>query len=202
MEIPHANQFENKTEKLPNIDFLDDKLRVFFSIDPEAASHLPEIEDEEFEMKKEKYRVLLGNIHHLDKDEINIEIKGVLEADEDEKDLFYSEGIGHISPNIGAIKKWVKSIQYAVPEYQDYHFVGDVHTHPVRITELSKGSHPCNPSLGDFNDISKEYNNSNLSADKPFIFCIAGKVNDQMVYAFYRFIKKNEKYTIEKIEQK
>jgi hypothetical protein len=202
MEIPHVSQFENKAEKLPGIDFLDNNLKVSFSIDPEAAAYLPDIEDKEFETKKEKYRVLLGNIHHLSKDEINIEVKGMLEADEDEKDLFYNEGEGHVSPNIAAIKKWVASIQYAVPEYQDYHFVGDVHTHPVRISDLNEGSHPCDPSIGDFENISKEYHNGNLSADKPFIFCIAGKVNNQMLYAFYRFVRKDDKYTIEKIEQK
>ncbi len=202
MEIPHINQFKNKAEKLPQIDFLDDKLKLSLSIDPEAATYLPKIEDIEFETKKEKYRVLLGNINQLSNDEINIEIKGMLEADEDEKDLFYSEGVEHVSPNIGAIEKWVKSIQDAVPEYQDYHFVGDVHTHPVRINELDEGSRPCDPSIGDFNDIISEYNNGNLSADKPFIFCIAGKVDEQMIYAFYRFIKKDNKYMIEEIEQK
>lgn len=202
MEIPHINQFEKKAEKLPDIDFLDEKLRLSFSINPEAAAYLPEIEDEEFETKKEKYHVLLGNIHRLGNDEINVEIKGVLEADENEKDLFYSEGAEHVSPNIGAIKKWVKSIQLAIPEYQDFNFIGDVHTHPVKISELNEGSHPCDPSIGDFDDISKEYNNGNLSTDKPFVFCIAGKVNDQMAYSFYRFVKKDDKYTIEKIEQK
>lgn len=202
MEIPHADKFENAKEKITNLDFLNSKLKLSFSIDPEAATYLPEIDDEQFETKKEKYAVLLGNIKRLGNNEASIEIKGILEADDTEKDLFYSEGIGHVSPNIGAIKKWARSIQSAFPEYQNYHFIGDVHTHPVRISELNEGSHPCDPSIGDFDDISREYDSGNLSPDKPFIFCIAGKVDGKMTYAFYRFIRKDTKYTIEKIERK
>jgi hypothetical protein len=202
MEIPRAEQFENRAEKMTNIDFLDSNLRISFSIEPEAAEYLPEIEEKDFETKKEKYCVLLGGINILNSEEVNIEIKATLEADENEKELFYSEGLGYVSPNIGNIKKWVKSIQDAIPEYQDYHFIGDVHTHPVRIIELNEGSHPCDPSIDDFNDIVSEYDNGNLLPEKPFIFGIAGKVNDQIVYVFYRLIKKNNKYTVQKIEQR
>ena len=100
---------------------------------------------------------------------------------------------------MAAIKEWIKSIQQANPEFKNYHFVGDIHTHPVKPDELGRNMHSCDYSPGDFEDIRKEYDNGNLSADKPFIFCIAGRVGENTKYAFYRFIKRENQYAVEEI---
>ena len=66
MEIPNADRYnfieKKANEKKANVDFLDGNLKVSFSIDPEAAEHLPEISDEELRTGQEKYHVLFEQL--------------------------------------------------------------------------------------------------------------------------------------------
>jgi hypothetical protein len=199
MEIPDVKKY--KVEKQPVIDFFNEKLAMTFSIDAEAAKFLPEISDQELKTKKEKYQILLGEIEKSGNGKFNVLIKGILEADENEKDLFYTEGAGQVMPNIAAIKKWVRDIQAAVPEYQDYKFIGDLHTHPTTPEELD-GLHPCTPSPEDIEDVRLEFENGNLSANEPFVFGIAGRVGRRTEYAFYRLIKKKNKFSVQLIDRR
>lgn len=204
MKIPNVNKYES-VEKLSSIDFLSDKLEVSFSVDKEAVEYLPKITDEDIKTHQERYHILLGDVQRLDVDKVNIRIKGILEADpknEDEKDLFYSEGIGQVSLNfsLSAIKQWVKFIQEAEPEYRDFNFVGEIHTHAVEDGWLDKDVNLLHPSSGgeggDFENIIQEYEDGNLSADKPFVFGIAGRVGKNTEYVFYRLVKKDNKYKL------
>ncbi len=67
MEIPRAEQFENRAEKMTNIDFLDSNLRISFSIEPEAAEYLPEIEEKDFTAIR--FDFLKGKVRKITKKE-------------------------------------------------------------------------------------------------------------------------------------
>jgi hypothetical protein len=180
-------------------------LKMTFSFSEEAAKNLPEVSNEDLETGNEKYRILLGNIGKQNNEWINAEIKGVLEADLNEKDLFYKEKKEEVSPNLDNIKKWVKSIQDSAPEYKDFNFIGDIHTHPItRENNLDKNVSPCTPSDKDIEDVIQQYENGNLSLDEPFIFGIAGRrsLEEDTSYAFYRLIKKDGKYVTEQVDKK
>lgn len=190
-------------EKHPEINFLDGKLNLYFSFDEEAIQYLPEVTDEDLQSLQEKYRILLGNSEIINENTININIKGILEADPTiEKNLFYSEGKKHVSPNLPVITQWVEVIKKTNKEYKNFNFVGDIHTHPIKVKRSDKGWNPCAPSDPDIKDIIKEYENGNLSPNKPFIFCIAARLTDEdTTYSFYRLIKQSDKYTVEQIEK-
>ena len=204
MEIPNSNIY-NSIEKESNLDFSNEHLNITFSFDKEVADNLPEVSEDDLKTGNEKYRVLLGNISQQDNNQAHIIIKGILEAGLKEKDLFYSEGKEEVNPNLGNIQKWVKSIQSAIPEYIDFSFIGDIHTHPITSeNNLDKNVDSCTPSDGDIKDIIQEYEKGNLSFDKPFIFGIAGRDSSQenTSFAFYRLVRKDGEYLINRIEKK
>ena len=203
MEIPTSNIYKS-IEKEPNIDFSSENFKITFSFDREAVDNLPKVSDNDLKKGDEKYRILLGSIDQQDSGHANILIKGVLEADSKEKELFYYEGKEEVGPNLGNIKKWVKSIQSSIPEYSDFNFIGDIHTHPItNENDLDENIDPCTLSNSDIEDIVREYENGNLSFDKPFIFGVAGRNTSQenTSYVFYRLVKKDGKYIINQIEK-
>ncbi len=204
MEIPKSNLYE--TAKTPrSIDFLNEKLKITFSFSEEAVDNLPEITDEDLRSGQERYRILLGKVNVINDSEINVEISGILEADQNEKGLFYEENIEEVAPNLHAIKNWVNHIQNSISEYKDFEFIGDIHTHPITDeNNLDIDIDSCIPS--DYNDIQDiiQEEKSNLLPNEPFIFGIAGrKKSDKTTsYAFYRLVKQNNEYSIEQIEKK
>jgi len=204
MEIPHSNLYKT-IERKTSIDFLNEGLKVTFSFDEEATDNLPRVSDDDLITGNEKYRILLGDIDQQGDSWVNIKIRGVLEADASEKSLFYKEGKEEVNPNLGNIKQWVKSIQNSIPEFSNFHFIGDIHTHPIIPgNNLEKNIHPCNLSNGDIADIIQQYESGNLSFGEPFIFGIAGRrdVQENTTYAFYRLVKKDGGYIIDQIEKK
>ena len=204
MEIPNLNIYKS-IEREHDIDFSNENLKITFSFDEEAINNLPKVSDDDLKTGAEKYRILLGDINQQDSNQVNILIKGILEADSDEKDLFYREDKEEVKTNLSNIKKWVKSIQNSVPEYSNFNFIGDMHTHPITSEDtLDEGVDPCTLSSSDIKDIIQEYENGNLSFDKPFIFGVAGRniLQENTSYAFYRLVKKDEKFVIDQIEKK
>ena len=126
-------------------------------------------------------------------------------ADPDEEiNLFYQEKTEEVNSNLGAIKKWVGDIQAAIPEFKNFDFIGDIHTHPItKNNELNKNISACTPSDGDIEDIIREYECGVLSPDRPFVFGIAGRrAGNSTEYAFYRLVKQNNEYKIEQLGKK
>jgi hypothetical protein len=204
MEIPNVNKY-NSIEKISNINFLNKDIEMKFSIDEEAVGHIPEVTDKELETGQEKYHILLGDFNQIDENNVDLNIKGILEADENEKDLFYKEKTEAVTPNLSAIKKWVTKIQSALPEYKNFNFIGDIHTHPItKDNQLDKNVSASSPSNEDVVDIIQEYENGTLSPNEPFIFGIAGRknLNKETEYAFYRLVKDNNEYKIIQLEKK
>lgn len=186
---------EFPTEKAPSPDFLDENLKIKIRLEKEAEWNMPRISSEDLETKQEKYAVLLGKTEIVSQEEVGITIKGVLEMVGDEQAAFYSPGIEGVSNiNIPGLRKYVERLQQRIPEYADFSFIGDVHTHPVLPRDLG-GLSSCDPSGGDIEGIIKYYETGKLNKNSPFIFGIIGP-NDEGIlqYAFYRIVKSGDKY--------
>ncbi len=181
-----------KYELESKINYLDEKINIIFSFDKEAATHLPEVSAEELKTKKEKYAALLGKAIIKDGENTEILIKGILQM-EGENHGYYKEGIHEVSKiKTSEIVQLLEKVKETNEEYRDFDLVGEIHTHPI----YRHDSNSCNPSKGDMDSIIDVYEKQMLTSDKPYIFGIAGvdkKGNTQ--YAFYRLIKKADKYS-------
>jgi len=208
MEIPNSNIYEDvpeeellpKKELLSNIDFLDENLDLTFSFEG-AEEILPEITDEDLNNDQERFRILLGELVQLSENKVNIEIKGILEVpdENEEKRRLYSEEKGEISYNIKNIKDYVKELQEVNPKIKNWHFVGDIHTHSLRQSDLSDWQKTRNCSPTDYEFLCRAYNEGRLSPDEPYIFGIGGRDGKETVYSFYRVFIKDGHYRVEEI---
>ncbi|GEM_PF-4221484 len=179
------------------INFLDESLRVTFTIEEEAVRYLPEVTPEDLETRKEKYRILLGNVLYAD-GKAQILIKGILEMTRDEPG-YYNEEVEEVSNiNISALKKYAAELQKRYHEYKEFGFIGEMHTHPV----MPKGNFiPEVPSQFDIQSITNAYEDSRLKPNEPFIFAIAAPDRKgKTIYAFYRLVKRGKEYIVKEVE--
>ena len=181
------------------LDFTSENFKVTFSIAPEAVQFLPEVTAEDLETKKEKYRLLVGEVT-VSNQEANVHIKGILEMTDEEQKRCYSEGINEVSDiNIPEIQKIIRDVQNTYPEYTDFGFLGDIHTHPTTEKDLN-GIEPWLLSKGDIESIVAAYESKQLSPEKPYIFGIAAPdEKGETQYSFYRLIKTGSEYSYERI---
>jgi hypothetical protein len=182
------------TEQWPPIDFLDERIKLSFRIEPEAAKHLPEVSKEDLESGRERYRILLGNFERTAADAATVVIEGLVEMDEGDE-RFYKEGTREVTnvniPRMQAFARWVRE---HIPEFHDFTLIGDIHTHPIKPEAMESGS-PWHPSDGDIESIAKSYERGELTPDHPFVFAIAGPdESGETQYGFYRIIKRGDKY--------
>lgn len=195
--------FSNKIETQFNPDYLNEKLKVSFSIEPEAVKFLPKVNEAELKSKKEKYAILIGSKQAISNDKVHIHIKAVMEIPESQqfKQRYYKEDI-EIVKNIdtASIKKLVEAMRSLYTEYHYDYFLGDVHTHPIKPSELG-GNSGCQPSIGDIEGLIDEYENGNIDSHEPFIFGIAAPdESGETEYAFYRIIKTDKGHTYKHLD--
>jgi len=181
------------------LNFLSEKYKVTFSIEPEAVKFLPEVTAEDLQTKKEKYRLLVGEAN-VSSQEANLHIRGILEMDEEEQKRCYREGVNEVSNiNIPEIQKIIKDVQNSYPEYVTFGFLGDIHTHPTTAKDID-GIEPWLPSKGDIESIVDAYESKQLNPEKPYIFGIAAPdENWKTRYSFYRLIQTETGYSYERI---
>lgn len=188
-----------RNERIPDIDFLDDNLKVFFRFEEEAATYLPEITPEDLETRIEKYRILLGRVE-VEGENVKIVVSGILEMQDEP--VYYKEEKEAVSGiNIPAVNNFVKRLQEAYPEEKHSSLVGDVHTHPILAKDFENGLNPWMPSPGDIESIIGDYERGVLSKDRPFLFGIAGlDESGETHYSFYRIVHKDGKYEVREVE--
>ncbi len=151
---------------------------------------------EDLESRREQYRIFLGIVDVSDSEKPIVHIEGILERG-DEDPLYYEEEKEGVHVGLPAIKLWIDQIRRANPEYSHLEMVGDVHTHPI-LPQQFRGVY--SPSQEDIDDIVKHYESGVLSPNKPFIFAIAAPDElGQTMYAFYRIVKKGNKYSYKSI---
>lgn len=180
-------------------DFTRQDIKLSFRIEKKAADYLPEITQEDFDRKKERFVILLGEFE-IDGNNVLIKIRGIFENDKDEE-RYYKEGKEEIyNINYPSIVKDVEYVKKNFPEYRSYHLIGEMHTHPVAPQEVAPNN-PCNLSLGDIEGIESLYERGIISNDKPFIFGVAGlDESGHTNYAFYRMVKKENHFAVESVE--
>ncbi len=197
MEIPNVDKYLK--EKELSIDFLNERLKVSFTVEQNVADNLPIIDnsvfDKKLEAREEIYRAFLGEFTVEKDDSVTVHLTGILEIPDDEetKGHYYNESSLAVAVNLKNIKTLIDSLKNK-DEFKDTILIGDIHTHPVKESELKNSLSPLMPSNDDILSIIESYKDGTLSMDRPFIFAIAANIDNKMQYAFYRLIKKNDKY--------
>lgn len=204
MEIPSVERYIK--EKEPKIDFLNENLQISFTIEQEVFDNLPRIDntilEKDLESRREVFNVFLGDFSITDDNTVIVYLDYVLEVpdEEEKKSLYYEESELEISINLENIKVLVDNLKKENSEFKNVNFIGDIHTHPIKQEELKDTSiTPLMPSDTDIASVVNDYKKGILSANRPFIFAIAGIVNNQMEYAFYRLVKKDDKYYYQRL---
>lgn len=182
-------------ESGPTIDYLNEDLKITFEIEQLAAEHLPEVSQEENRTLKERFAVLLGTVQIQGPKHAHFVIRGVYEEDDEDRRLgkgTYSAGTEEVEIDVRAIKRDIAALQASNPEYQDFNFIGHIHTHPGIPPE---GKIQLQPSVGadgrgDIAAFAWAYEQGELQSSEPFIFAIAAPDHEgTTMYAFYRLIK-------------
>ncbi len=176
---------EGHHESEPHFDFLNENLVVTFDISSEALQHLPIISPEDRRTGRERFAVLLGETRYEETDHAHIQIKGVYQESEGENTYgSYTEGKEQIIYDPALIRRAVRQVQ-KIPEYYNYHFLGDMHTHPISLI--------AEPSFGDLQSHLRAYKEGVVKEHEPFIFAIAGMhESGEMEYWFYRLVRTTE----------
>lgn len=179
------------------IDFTNPDLKVRIDISPEAEKHLPKISNEDLWQSQERFRFLYGYLEPQGPGEVKINITAVCELP-DQPDT-YTEGKGLVDKvNISKAKQ---KLDYATKKLGiTGHIIGEIHTHPISQSELEAHQKPWHPSPEDEKAWISFYESGFLKADTPFIFGIAGAYENKTGYAFYRMVKKEGKWGIDRIE--
>lgn len=210
MEIPNSSIYEDiseeelssKKERLPNIDFFNENLNLTFSFEDDVMKNLPEITDVALETGKEQYRIFLGRINQSDINDVNVEIVKVDEIPAGPDEGFYEEKTDEVTVNLRNVKNHANYLCQVMPKLKNCFFVGDIHTHPKKQSDLDDWQHPCNYSEEDLKSICDNYEEGTLSSNEPFIFAIAGREGKETNYVFYHIIKKGDKYEAKVISMK
>lgn len=182
------------------VDFLSNELNITISISDEAFEHFPEVSEVEMKTGQEKFRILLGN-HTKELTSVNINIEAIMEIVEPYG--YYHEGIEEITGiNIQALEELVKGLKDK-EEYKGLKIVGDLHTHPVKQSQLDPDQRSFHLSQGDIDCMISHYTNGELDANSPYVFMIAGSLEDGKTgYAYYRVIKDGDKYHAVNVHEK
>ena len=184
-------------ESFPSINYLNENVRVSFSIEPEAVRYLPKISNEELESHKEQYVVLLGTKNISDPFNVSLHIKSILQIPETEQKerRYYKEGIESIEElDIRAIRQLVDNLKSVSPEHKNDIFIGDIHTHPVKPSERG-GVIAISPSDKDIEEIVRSYEEDEINPKEPYVFAIAAPDEaGETTYAFYRLVKTEDGY--------
>ncbi len=173
-------------------NFLKPERRISVEISNQAFEHFPEISPEELESKQERYFLLLGNSGI----EGSVKINGVMQLEDTTG--FYQEGRESVAGvNISALKSIADGVRTLGPEYTSWHFVGEMHTHPVIQEELDVNQRSHHPSEEDIQAWIACYERGELTGDTPFIFAIAGaQENGSTGYAYYRVVKESDRLVV------
>jgi hypothetical protein len=194
MKTPELPQGSPETPR----DFLDERVRINFSLHPEAAEHLPEVSAEELESRQEQFRILVGRFVRQG-DEVQLTVKGVLWFDETEQHGCFVEGKEEIkSVDLAKIRTEVEGLKRAAPEFKDDELIGEIHTHPILPKDMD--SNPWDPSDPDIDSIIQAYELGALTPDKPYIFAVGGLDADgKMQYTFNRLIRRGGAYVVQRL---
>lgn len=169
-------------ERERNINFLNENLKVSFEISPEAFQYLPVISKEDIRIGLERFAVLLGIVRINQDGSVHLEIKGVYQETEEDVHRSYKEGVDSVTYDLKIIQDRAKEIQQDYKEYQNFKFLGDIHTHP--------SSGIAEPSRTDLLSVIRAYESGDIKVDQPYIFGIGARhVSGEMEYWFYRIIK-------------
>jgi hypothetical protein len=188
------------SERMSDIDYLSEKLNIFVEFEAEAAEFLPKITDDALETRKEKYAVLLGIVKQMTGDTLKVTIKGVLEM-ENENHRLWQEGVESVSNvDLKEIKRMAHDIQISDPQYKEYTFLGDVHTHPI-LPDVAHNFFPNLPSQPDIDTIISEYERGDLNPNEPYIFMIAAPDEyGKTLYSIYRMTKNDKGYAPQRLD--
>ena len=179
------------------INFNNPELRVVLDISPEADNHLPVISPEDLKTKRERFRLFYGKTESVSHDKIKVKIEAVTELP-DQPD-FYEEGNAGV--RIKNIQRAKLVLDKAMEqEGLDWQFIGEIHTHPITQSELEENQRPWHPSPEDEQGWKSFYESGFLKSGQPCIFGIAGSYEGKTGYAFYRVIKHENDWGIQRIE--
>lgn len=194
-----SENWPSSGEQIQPLNFFDERYKLTMEIDPEAAEYLPVITTEDLETKRERYRIFLGTWSRTVEGG-HVRIEGV--CDFSDEPGFLREGEEEVVVNFDAVKKSVEDIKQANKEYARLEIVGEIHTHPLFKEEMDDNLRPWIPSTGDVDAIVEEIKKGNIKADRPFIMAIAVPSpdrNGKTVYAYYRLVKRGEKYLLDRV---
>jgi len=168
-------------ESIPAFNFLDEDAFVTHEVDDEAKRHLPKVMEQDIQTGRERYGVLTGFVKRRGLQRAHVVIKGVYQETDDDAIRSYTEGVAEVNFDLNLMKRKVRQIQKTQQAYKDFHFIGDVHTHP--ISGIAK------PSPGDLTAGIEAYESGDMRPDEPYIFAIGQKEPDGMLYRFYRMVR-------------
>ena len=178
------------------VDFLNERTRVSMRMSDEAFGYLPEITSEERETEQERFRTLLGRWQQKGEHEVEVHIEAIVEFEPREL-RYLDERHGEVVVDTREIKNLVTNLQATYPEYRQYMLLGELHTHPVLQNELDSHQRSWHFSSGDQEAWINEYKNGVLSNDCPFIFGVAGAMeNGKTGYSFYRVVREGKEYSV------
>ena len=186
-------------EQIQRPNFFDENIKITMEIDPEAAEYLPVITPEDLETKRERYRIFLGTWSRTIEGG-HARIEGV--CDFSDEPGFLREGEEEVVVNFDAVKNSIEAIKQTNKEYAHLEIVGEIHTHPLFKEEMDDNLRPWIPSTGDVDAIVEEIEKGNIKADRPFIMAIAvpsPNRDGKTVYAYYRLVKRGEKYLLDRV---
>jgi hypothetical protein len=179
------------------VNYTDPTLRVELAIDPEAFHYFPEITDEEIQTGQERFFLLLGTYSGP-----KVELKGVFQLEEPAG--FYKEGVDEVSEvSMNALEAFFEHIKRSNPEYDGWQIVGDLHTHPTSERhQLEPHQRTFHPSPQDAHAWTQDYKRGVFSPNKPFVFIVAGNLeNGQTGYGYYRVIKSEQGYQVTQLPE-
>ena len=188
---------KSKIEFFSKPDYLNENLKVSFTIEKIVVENLPKITKEELKSKKEQYAIFSGTNEIRGDNSVYINITGVTTISEENQQnrRYYKERVEMVEEiNLIEIKKLIEQLESIGEIKPGEIFLGDIHTHPILPSELS-GISGAQPSDGDIKEIIDAYENNILNFREPFIFSIAAPdEKGETMYAFYRLVKTKEGY--------
>ncbi len=197
-----SDKFPPKQEDI-NLNFLDRNLVINLEHNPKAVENYPDITPQDFETKRERYRILLGKVSPVKDSRVSVSVDAIMKLEPGDMpiELEIQEGSKEIrNINLRAIRNLFEHMKSQHPELEGLDFIGDMHTHPVMPHEYENDFKSWQPSQNDLDDIVRNYKNGTLDKNKPFIFSIAGPdESGKTQYAFYRLIFEDNKYKVESL---
>jgi len=170
-------------ESFPRIDFLDENLEIKIVFESEAYRNLPVITEQDRELERERFGVLLGSVSVDVNGRVLVTVKGVYQEDEREQRRYqrYVEGTREVSYDLAAIKERIRQVNRIHPEFRDFVFLGDVHTHPNSISY---------PSMRDLISGITAHESGDIRQNELYVFGIGSIREDgQMDYEYFRMVR-------------